>query len=184
MFIDGVDVTDSRFGGGSRMPLPATAFTEVRIVASGYGSEYGRAVGGVTETVTRSGTNQFHGDLLYVAQNPSWRAASERRAARTRRPLDLELRDVAGRTHRARPCLVLRGRRRHHHQHGRAARGRRGDRQQPRGGVDHRQARRRRVRTPPRLGHRHRRAQRLAAVHGVHGRARRGGQMPSAAIRS
>ena len=77
VFIDGVDVTDSRFGGGSRMPLPASAFAEVRTVASGYGSEYGRAVGGVTETVTRSGTNQFHGDLLYVAQNPSWRAASD-----------------------------------------------------------------------------------------------------------
>ena len=77
VFIDGVDVTDSRFGGGSRVPLPASAFTEVRTVASGYGSEYGRAVGGVTETVTRSGTNQFHGDLLYVAQNPSWRAASD-----------------------------------------------------------------------------------------------------------
>jgi hypothetical protein len=77
VFIDGVDVTDSRFGGGARMPLPASAFSEVRSVASGYASEYGRAVGGVTETVTRSGTNQFHGDLLWVAQNPSWRADSE-----------------------------------------------------------------------------------------------------------
>jgi hypothetical protein len=76
-FIDGVDVTDSRFGGGSRLVVPASALTELRSDAAGYGAEYGRAVGGVTEIVTRSGTNQFHGDLLYVAQNPSWRAESE-----------------------------------------------------------------------------------------------------------
>jgi hypothetical protein len=59
------------------MFLPGSAFTQVRSDASGYGAEYGRAVGGVTGAITKSGTNRFHGDFLYVVQNPSWRSQSE-----------------------------------------------------------------------------------------------------------
>ena len=76
-FLDGVDITDTRSGGSSRTFLPMSALAEVRSDASGYAVEYGRAVGGVTGVVTKSGTNQLHGDFLYVAQNPSWRAQSD-----------------------------------------------------------------------------------------------------------
>jgi hypothetical protein len=76
-FVDGVDTTNTRYGGGSRIILPTSALAEVRTDASGYGAEYGRVVGGVTGIVTKSGTNNFHGDFGYIAQNQKWEAQSE-----------------------------------------------------------------------------------------------------------
>ncbi len=76
-FVDGVDTTNTRYGGGSRMILPTSALAEVRSDASGYGAEYGRVVGGVTGVVTKSGTNTFHGDFQYIAQNQKWEAQSD-----------------------------------------------------------------------------------------------------------
>ena len=76
-FIDGVDTSNTRRGGSSRIFLPTTALAEVRMDGSGYGAEYGRVTGGVTGVITKSGTNQFHGDFLYIAQSPKWRAQSD-----------------------------------------------------------------------------------------------------------
>jgi hypothetical protein len=76
-FIDGVDTSNTRRGGSSRMFLPTTALSEVRVDASGYGAEYGRVTGGVTGVVTKSGTNDFHGEAVYIAQNQKWRAQSD-----------------------------------------------------------------------------------------------------------
>ena len=76
-FVDGVDTTNTRYGGGSRMILPTSALAEVRTDASGYGAEYGRVVGGVTGVVTKSGTNTFHGEFQYIAQNQKWEAQSD-----------------------------------------------------------------------------------------------------------
>ena len=76
-FIDGVDTSNTRRGGSSRIFLPTTALAEVRMDGSGYGAEYGRVIGGVTGVVTKSGTNHFHGDFLYIAQNQEWRAQSD-----------------------------------------------------------------------------------------------------------
>ena len=59
------------------MILPTSALAEVRSDASGYGAEYGRVVGGVTGVVTKSGTNVFHGDFQYIAQNQKWEAQSD-----------------------------------------------------------------------------------------------------------
>jgi hypothetical protein len=76
-FIDGVDTSNTRRGGSSRIFLPTTALAEVRMDGSAYGAEYGRVTGGVTGVITKSGTNQFHGDFLYIAQNEDWRAQSD-----------------------------------------------------------------------------------------------------------
>ena len=76
-FVDGVDTSNTRRGGSSRMFLPTTALSEVRMDGSGYGAEYGRVTGGVTGVITKSGTNQFHGDFLYIAQNQDWRSQSD-----------------------------------------------------------------------------------------------------------
>ena len=62
-------------GGQLRLFIPTSSIAETRLEAAGFGAEYGRAVGGVLSSTIRSGTNQFHGEALYVGQNTDWRAA-------------------------------------------------------------------------------------------------------------
>jgi len=76
-FVDGVDVSETRTGGQTRLWLPTTAISEASMMGSGYNSEYGRVVGGVNMAITKSGTNRFHGEFLYVAQNQAWLAQSD-----------------------------------------------------------------------------------------------------------
>lgn len=49
--------------------ISQSAVREFQINGSNYSAEYGRAAGGVINTVTKSGTNQFHGDLFYYNRN-------------------------------------------------------------------------------------------------------------------
>jgi len=76
-FLDGLDTSSPATGGLSAVSLPTTAMAEVRQDGAGYTSEYGRTVSGVASAITKSGTNDFHGNFLYIAQNQAWRAQSE-----------------------------------------------------------------------------------------------------------
>src|SRR5262249_53657794 len=38
---------------------------EVEVITGGYNAEYGRATGGVVNVITKSGSNQFHGDAAF-----------------------------------------------------------------------------------------------------------------------
>ena len=49
--------------------ISQSSVREFQINGSNYSAEYGRAAGGVINTVTKSGTNQFHGDLFYYNRN-------------------------------------------------------------------------------------------------------------------
>ena len=49
--------------------ISQSAVREFQINGSNYSAEYGRAAGGVINTVTKSGTNDFHGDLFYYNRN-------------------------------------------------------------------------------------------------------------------
>jgi outer membrane receptor protein involved in Fe transport len=59
--LDGVNATDPAFGG-SGANLPFEFVQEVEIKTGAFGAEYGRATGGIFNVVTKSGTNEFHGD--------------------------------------------------------------------------------------------------------------------------
>lgn len=62
-YIDGMDITD--MDDGERDQQAAFEFVEeVQIVASGYQAEFGGAMGGVINVITRSGGNEFHGELI------------------------------------------------------------------------------------------------------------------------
>ncbi len=50
------------------------AVEEFQVNTSNYGAEYGRAAGGVINTVTRSGTNSLHGELFFYSRNGAWAA--------------------------------------------------------------------------------------------------------------
>ena len=45
------------------------AIREFQVNTSNYSAEYGRAAGGVVNTVTQSGTNSFHGSLFYYLRD-------------------------------------------------------------------------------------------------------------------
>jgi hypothetical protein len=58
--IDGIETTDLQ-DGTSGKNLNVDLVEEVQIKSSGYTAEYGGAMGGVINTVTKSGSNDFHG---------------------------------------------------------------------------------------------------------------------------
>jgi hypothetical protein len=62
-YIDGTEI--NRTDIGTRGQSAAFEFVdEVKITASGYPAEFGGAVGGVVNVVTRQGGNEFHGELI------------------------------------------------------------------------------------------------------------------------
>src|ERR1043166_4436548 len=61
--LDGVNTTDPAFGG-SGANLPFEFVQEVEIKTGAYGAEYGRSTGGIFNVITKSGGNEFHGDLF------------------------------------------------------------------------------------------------------------------------
>jgi len=66
--IDGLDNNDE-FTGASRTELSPEIVSEFQIVNNGISAEFGGASGGSVNVVTRSGTNQMHGDAFLFAQN-------------------------------------------------------------------------------------------------------------------
>jgi hypothetical protein len=61
-FIDGMNTTTME-GGVSGNNLNTDFIEEVQVKSSGYAAEYGGSMGGVISVITRSGGNEFHGDL-------------------------------------------------------------------------------------------------------------------------
>ncbi len=77
--VDGGDNNQAFFGeerGRTRIgySISQSAIREFQVNTSNYSAEYGRAAGGVTNAVTKSGTNSFHGDAFYFQRNNEWGA--------------------------------------------------------------------------------------------------------------
>jgi outer membrane receptor protein involved in Fe transport len=61
--LDGVTTTDPAFGG-SGANLPFEFVQEVEIKTGAFGAEYGKSTGGIFNVITKSGGNDFHGDVF------------------------------------------------------------------------------------------------------------------------
>ncbi len=61
MTIDGVANIDTGDNGGNMATTNIDAVAEFKILTNAYQAEYGRAVGGQVQVVTKSGTQSFHG---------------------------------------------------------------------------------------------------------------------------
>jgi hypothetical protein len=73
--VDGADATDNSVNG-VRSTVSQEAVQEFQIITNGYSPEYGRAAGGVVNIVTRSGGNEFHGDVFGYLRNRNFQAVN------------------------------------------------------------------------------------------------------------
>lgn len=73
--IDGADDMDAVLGIAVVNP-PPDSLQEMKSATSNYDAEFGRAGGSVVQYVTKSGTNQFHGDLFEFLRNDFFDAAN------------------------------------------------------------------------------------------------------------
>jgi hypothetical protein len=66
--VDGADNINTATGSQRATP-PQEAVQEFRVVNNSFGAEYGRALGGIVNIVTKSGSNNFHGSVYDYFQN-------------------------------------------------------------------------------------------------------------------
>ena len=74
MTIDGVSNIDTGNNGGNMATTNVDAIAEFKILTNSYQAEYGRAVGGQLQVVTKSGTQQFHGSGYWYGRRSAWEA--------------------------------------------------------------------------------------------------------------
>src|SRR5882762_3192905 len=71
--VDGADAVDNSVNG-IRSTVSQEAVQEFQMILSNYNAEYGRATGGVVNIVTKSGSNDFHGDVFGYLRNKAFQA--------------------------------------------------------------------------------------------------------------
>lgn len=72
--IDGADNMDSGSNSTINVYPSVDAIAEVKVMTSDYGAQYGRNGSGTVETITKSGTKQFHGDAYEFVRNDIFNA--------------------------------------------------------------------------------------------------------------
>src|SRR5208282_3260228 len=75
--IDGGDALDNGSDTTLNVYPSIDAIAEVKILTSNFGAQYGRNGSGTVEVETKSGTNQFHGDVYEFLRNDDFNATPE-----------------------------------------------------------------------------------------------------------
>src|SRR6202453_1079253 len=73
--VDGADNVNTATGSQRATP-PQESVQEFRVVNNAFGAEYGRALGGIVNIVTKSGGNELHGSIYDYLQNNATDARS------------------------------------------------------------------------------------------------------------
>jgi hypothetical protein len=73
--VDGADYMDNSTNG-VRSTVSQEAVQEFQIITNSYAAEYGRASGGVVNIITRSGSNDFHGDVYGYLRDRDFQAVN------------------------------------------------------------------------------------------------------------
>jgi hypothetical protein len=73
--VDGADATDNSTNG-VRSTVSQEDVQEFQIITNSYAAEYGRAAGGVVNIITRSGSNDFHGDVFGYLRDRDFQAVN------------------------------------------------------------------------------------------------------------
>ncbi len=72
--IDGVANIDTGDNGGNMATTNIDAVSEFKVLTNAYQAEYGRAVGGQVQVVTKSGTQDFRGSGYWYGRRSGWNA--------------------------------------------------------------------------------------------------------------
>jgi hypothetical protein len=90
--IDGQDNNDNSINGQAFQTSNLQAVQEVTILTNSYSAEYGRGGGSVTNEISKTGTNLFHGDAWELNRNNSFAAVDAKNGlvGVTRNPRDNE----------------------------------------------------------------------------------------------
>ncbi|MDQ3753514.1 MAG: Plug and carboxypeptidase regulatory-like domain-containing protein, partial [Acidobacteriota bacterium] len=74
--LDGIDINDTSAGGSNFTPLRTNpdSITQFQVVTGNFTAELGRSSGAQVTLVTKSGTNEFHGNLFEFYQTPRFHA--------------------------------------------------------------------------------------------------------------
>lgn len=73
ILVDGQNVEDGAYGDRG-VSLIEEAIEETQVITGALSAEYGGVDGGVINTITRSGSNTYSGQVRWNAQNPAWNA--------------------------------------------------------------------------------------------------------------
>src|SRR5205807_1141250 len=76
VMVDGAVATRTRSSGSMLGSQDVDSIQEVQILTANYNAEYGRSSGGQIRFITKSGTRQFHGDLVENFRNSALDANS------------------------------------------------------------------------------------------------------------
>jgi Carboxypeptidase regulatory-like domain/TonB-dependent Receptor Plug Domain len=90
--IDGQDNNDNSISGQAFQTTNLQAVQEITILTNAYAAEYGRGGGSVTNEISKTGTNTFHGDAWELNRNNSFAAVDAKNGlvGVTRNPRDNE----------------------------------------------------------------------------------------------
>ena len=77
-YVDGVDTT-SMYNGLNNQNLRVETVQEFQLKTAGYEAEFGGAMGGVLSVQTKSGSNDFHGSLLWYGSGSALDSAPRKR---------------------------------------------------------------------------------------------------------
>src|ERR1700722_8290334 len=75
--LDGGDALDNGSNSTLNVYPSIDAIAEVKVLTSEYGAQYGKSGSGTVEVETKSGTNNFHGDLYEFLRNDAFNATPE-----------------------------------------------------------------------------------------------------------
>jgi len=84
--LDGIDINETSAGGSNFTPLRTNpdSITQFQVVTGNFTAELGRSSGAQVTLVTKSGTNEFHGNLFEFYQTPRFHANEYQNTINTR----------------------------------------------------------------------------------------------------
>ena len=75
MLVDGQNVMDNVYSG-QRVKIIFDAVEETQVLVGAIPAEYGYIEGGVVNTISKTGGNEFSGSIRYDLSNPNWNAVA------------------------------------------------------------------------------------------------------------